>query len=310
MIFQEIAKRFGGVFIFADSGLRLREKKFDGGLGAVRLRERESRFLERVVELLLMVESFGERVVSVPACGIELSGLLQRSNGEVVAAFVDESHAERGKGLRIFGVDLCGFFENGLRFVRLIAAKENDALKIKNIGMIGREPGGLIEKFFGLIEFVVVECLQGFVESFFCFGSENGARGGSKRFGRRIALEDNLLFGFHGDGDGDFLLRGAVADGVGSDGVVAEAIQDEDGAAFGGSHLAGERAEIVELHRDQRSNELAGTFLDGYRDFRAIAAETAFVRGAFLGEGGDGCNEEEEGEYAKNLKVREKELRF
>src|SRR5207244_3736653 len=128
-------------------------------------------------------------------------------------------------------------------------------------------------------------------------------RRSSDLFGSGVPLQNDFFLGFDGDRDGDFSLSRAVADGISSDGVIAEPVEDEDDAALGGSHLLSERPEIIQLHGDQRPDELAGTLLDRDRNLGAIPADAALVRGAVLAKSGRSENEETQ-ESGKNLKAR------
>ena len=64
---QKSAQSFGGIFVLADGGLRLRDEQFNRRFGPVRLRDGELRLFECVVELLLVIEGLGERIVGIPA---------------------------------------------------------------------------------------------------------------------------------------------------------------------------------------------------------------------------------------------------
>src|SRR5690242_4749548 len=277
MVFQKAAKRFGGVLIPADGGLRLRYQQLDGGLASVRLGKGQLRFLERLVELFLMIKSFGQRVVRIPTVGLKLRCLLQGGYGQVVAAFINEGHAKGGKCARVLRVNLRGFFEGGLRFFRPIAAEKNHALKIEHVRMIGCESGGFVEKFLSLIEFVVAKGLQGFVHGFLRLRSKDRSSCHAQRFGSRVALKNDIFLGLDSDRNRDFFLRRAVADRISSYGVVTQPVEDKDDSTLRGRPLLGEHADIVKLHGDQRSYELAGAVLDRYRNLGAITADAALV---------------------------------
>ena len=64
---------------------------------------------------------------------------------------------------------------------------------------------------------------------------------------------------------------------------------------------------MIKLHRDERADELAGAFLDGDRNLRAVAAEAVLIRCAVLAKGGRGKREEQVKEAEENWKTRKRE---
>src|SRR5262245_35788590 len=132
--------------------------------------------------------------MGLPVGWIELKGLLQWHDGLVVFVLVDECHAKSGKGSRILGIDLRRFLKRGLRLFRFPASQQDYSLQVKDVRMTGRKFRGFFEIFFRLIEFVLIERLQAFVERFFCFRGEDRASSSSERLSRRITLKDDLLF--------------------------------------------------------------------------------------------------------------------
>src|SRR5260370_29266521 len=134
--------------------------------------------------LLVAIAGSCECPVAVPIGGIELNRMLKAWSGEVVFVFAKKSHTEGGKCARIFRVDLRHLLQNGLRLFRLAAPQENNSLQVEDVRVVGCEFPRFGNIFLGLIELVLIECLESLVEEFFSFRRKNGTACISERFRR------------------------------------------------------------------------------------------------------------------------------
>src|ERR671923_7890 len=149
--------------------------------------------------------------------------------------------ANRRESMGVMRIDLCRFFEHGLRLFRLAAPQKDYALQVKNVRMIRRKLGRFRKVFLGLLKIVLSQRLQALIESFLRLWGKNGTRGSSKRFRSRIPLKSDFLLCFDRDGNGYLFLCGSVADGLSGQRVIAEPVENENRAAFGRCHFACKR---------------------------------------------------------------------
>jgi len=112
MIFEKCPQGYSRVFKAAYRNLRLREQEFHGRLRSMRLIQRQLRFLECVLVLLLFVKSACERPMRFPTYIVELQRLLESGIARSYLPWSTNAIPSAENACGFFGL-ICAAFSRG-----------------------------------------------------------------------------------------------------------------------------------------------------------------------------------------------------